>query len=247
MKNPGWTSLFYISLLLTIAVFIFSCIITMSDAQGALVFVMAIPVMLGLLLAARFAGGRLDIARSPSTNLRQVPIYFLAFLILFFVTAMVPGLRGFNSAVMDLIKRPFELATGKSPYSYFRERKSFANLLRQKLQETNDSHVDFDQIQVTFAWDKVCIFAPYTNNEKAKAILNMDWNIEGRSPVAHSDSINCLVFIFQGKVNAVVDLDRSLVDFDHSSQCYDRSETHFPLTTDHHGKVVISLPPTKAK
>lgn len=143
---------------------------------------------------------------------------------------------------MALVGKTFELTTGKTPHAYFRDRKSFPNLLKQKLGESKDAQINFDLLNVTFAWDKVCIFGPYTNNDQAKKTLNMDCNIEERSTIAHSDAVNALVFLYQGKPNVVIDLSRALADFKNPNRCFDRSKTHFPFGRDQSGRVLILLP-----
>jgi hypothetical protein len=140
---------------------------------------------------------------------------------------------------MDIVGRVFTYATGKTPYVYFKDRASFPNKLTDALKENN--RIVLSNLDVTFAWDKVCIFGPYTNNEKAKTILQMDWNVEDRSEIHYSDSINALVFIYQGKVNNVVDLRRGIADFRSVDLCLSREQTAFDVELDGNGIKYLRL------
>lgn len=242
MKKTALYLLYSFSLLLTVVAFLFSCIVTMSDGQGALIFAVTIPVMGVLLFVAGFSGRELDKTKSPPTNLKKIPTILVIAIATFFVISMVPGLNRLSSSFMGFVGKTFEFATGKTPYTYFKERKSFPNLLKLKLDESRDGQINFDLLNVTFAWDKFCIFGPNTSNDQAKKVLNMDWNIEERSTIAHSDSINALVFLYQGKLNVVIDLARTLADFENPNRCFDRSQTHFLFRKDQSGRTFILLP-----
>jgi len=95
----------------------------------------------------------------------------------------------------------FEAASGKTPYAYFKERRSFGRLLEKQLEKSGINEIDFATIGATFARDSICIFGPYTKNEKAKSVLGSDWKIEEQSEIHFSDSVNARVFLFEGKVN----------------------------------------------
>lgn len=87
----------------------------------------------------------------------------------------------------------------------------------------------------------VCIFGPYTNNEKVKSVLNMNWNIEERSQIHVSDSVNALVFLYQGSVNQVVDLKRGITDFTDLDMCLSRNQANFKIRTDASGRRILTL------
>jgi hypothetical protein len=88
---------------------------------------------------------------------------------------------------------------------------------------------------------RVCIFGPYTNNEKAQSVLHMNWNIEERSEIHFSDSVNALVFLYQGSVNQVVDLKRGIADFKDLDICLSRNQANFELRTDANGLKILVL------
>jgi hypothetical protein len=99
--------------------------------------------------------------------------------------------------------------------------------------------VSFATLGVTFAWDRVCVFGPYTDRAKAASVLQLDWNIEERSQIAMSDSVNALVFLYQGKVNQVVDLKRGIADFKALDRCFAREHTTFRVEVDADGRKIL--------
>lgn len=225
--------------LITFLIFTASCVITASDGQGAFIFIFTIPMMAALLFGAALLARKSRAAHGSRFRLELIPKIFSVFLVFFFVSAFIPGVRIIPGAVMGLIAGAFTQATGKTPYVYFKERASFPNRLLEKLK--TEKVIVFSEVDVTFAWDKVCIFGPYTNNAKAQSILKLDWNIEERSQIQSSDSINALVFLYQGKVNQVVDLYRGTADFKELDLCLDRPQSNFNLETDAQGRKVLSL------
>jgi len=231
-----WVLTFLVALL-----FLASCVVTLSDAQGALVFVFSLPIMGGLLLIAWLLARKAEGYPGASRRLARVPRYFGYFLGAFLVTALIPGVQLLPAAFMGGVGAAFTQVVGATPYAFFKERASFPNKLKNALAE--NKRVAFSELGVTFAWDTVCVFGPYTNEQKAKEILKMDWNIEERSQIYHSDSINALVFLYQGKVNQVVDLSRGLADFQRVDLCLPRPQASFELELDADGRKVLRLKP----
>lgn len=193
--------------LVVVIVFIASCIITQSDAQGVLVFIFSIPILALCLVVANTIHGKMKRLRGYPLAIDQWPKWFSFFLVGFFVLSFIPGVQLLPQAFLLGVGQSFSLVMGKTPYEYFKERASFPRKLEVAL--SKETQVYLHELDVTFAWDQVCIFGPYTNNAKAREVMKMDWNIEERSEIAYSDSINALVFNYQNKVNHVVDLKRS--------------------------------------
>ena len=69
----------------------------------------------------------------------------------------------------------------------------------------------------------------------------MNWNIEERSEIHFSDSVNALVFLYQGSVNQVVDLKRGIADFKDLDICLPRNQANFELRTDANGLTILML------
>lgn len=124
---------------------------------------------------------------------------------------------------------------------FFKERASFPTKLSAQLKKENQKTIIFSDLDVTFAWDKVCILGPYTNKAKAKSVLNMNWNIEERSQIHVSDSVNALVFLYQGSVNQVIDLKRGIADFQDLDMCLNRNQANFEIRTDPNGLRILTL------
>ena len=229
--------LLFLSLILaTILIFIFSCVVTLSDGQGALIFIFSIPLMALFLIVSWFLAKQLDQVKS--FNLKKITLVISVLIASFFISAPLPVVNKIPSGFMFIVGELFTFTTGKTPYTYFKDRKSFTNLLTQELSLAKND-IELHNLSVTFAWDKLCIFGPYTNNQMAKELLKLDWNIEDRSKIHESDSINALVFLFEGKVNNVIDLNRSLADFENVDTCIDRNQTNYLITKDKNNRLVL--------
>lgn len=229
LKNLILILLAALSSLLALTLFLFSCIVTLSDGQGVFVFIFSLPIIGILLSLSWFLSARWTSSFPGRSVFIFLPRGIFGGILVFFVLMMVPGLNLIPSGFLSFVGKSFESVTGKSPYVYFRERKSFPVLLENKLNQEPIQTLNLSDLDVTYAWDEICIFGPYTNNEKAKSVLKLEWNIEDFSDIASSDSVNALVFLYQGKVNKVVDLKRSLVDFDDLDRCSLREKTQFEI------------------
>jgi hypothetical protein len=231
--NIGIRLLVGLLTLTAVIIFLASCVIALSDGQGAIVFILSIPVMSGLLFLAGLLCRKITVKQNSFFRLEYIPKCFFGFLVLFFVFLFIPGLQKLPVSFLECVGKTFAQATGKTPYAFFKDRASFANKLSKAIKRSNG--INFSDFDVTFAWDKVCILSPYTNNEKANQVLKMEFNIEERSQIHQSDSINALVFLFQGDVNQVVDLKRSIADFKVLDVCYARESARFIAEVDANG------------
>ncbi len=227
--------------LLTLLIFLASCVITLTDGQGALVFVFSIPAMSILLFCALMFSRKIRADNHSTWRMDYFPKIVSAFLIAFFISLFIPGLKTLPDTFMNLVETTFTYATGRTPYAFFKERASFPTKLSAQLQKENQKTIPFSDLDVTFAWDTVCIFGPYTNNAKAKSVLNMNWDIEEHSEIHVSDSVNALIFLYQGSVNQVVDLKRGITDFKDLDMCLSRNQANFELRTDANGLRILML------
>ena len=226
MNNIFRASVFLLTTL-AITIFVGSCVITLSDGQGALIFIFSIPAMVLLLLLAVFLSRKIKPKAKSVVRMDYFPKIVACLIALFFIFSFIPGLRNAPDRFMEYVGIGFKLATGKTPYAFFKDRSSFQNKLALALK--SQKKINFSDLDLTFAWDKVCIFGPYANNEKVKSVLKMNWNIEERSQIYYSDSINALVFLYQGSVNQVVDLRRGIADFKDLDFCLSREQANFDL------------------
>jgi hypothetical protein len=83
--------------------------------------------------------------------------------------------------------------------------------------------------QTPYAWDKLCIFGPYTPDEKVDSVTG----VQGAAGQAHgiraNDGINVLMFISQGGLAASVAHPRDQGDFGPEvvGKCYSKQQARF--------------------
>lgn len=75
-------------------------------------------------------------------------------------------------------------------------------------------------------WDRVCFLGPYSTNQTASQTLGFAWDLDARSDLKMSDSINVLVFAKAKTVTAYTEYPRSS-DFSHlTGKCLARQQAH---------------------
>ncbi|MBX3348052.1 MAG: hypothetical protein KF747_04840, partial [Nitrospira sp.] len=89
--------------LLTLIIFLASCVITLTDGQGALVFVASIPAMSILLFCALMFSRKVQAINPSMWRIDYFPKIVSAFLIAFFISLLVPGLRKLPDTFMNLV------------------------------------------------------------------------------------------------------------------------------------------------
>lgn len=99
--------------------------------------------------------------------------------------------------------------------------------LETQIKKNNWERVDLSQVGGS-AWQRVCIFQPYSNNDLAKQTLGFEWDLEQKTSISSSDSMNLLVFVEGKEVITYVEHPRNLGDFEGlSGQCFDREDAKF--------------------
>lgn len=99
----------------------------------------------------------------------------------------------------------------------------------QVLSIPTDGDLYFSQ-SVSGDWDQLCIFEPYSDNQKAAALLGFDWDLESNSNISTFDDITLLVFASSTAVIFFEDVKRN-VDFSSlAGQCYDKLSTNFNVS-----------------
>jgi hypothetical protein len=168
------------------------------------------------------------------------------FIGLFVALSPIPALNAVPGAVLSGVGKTFEYFTGKSPYAFMKERNNLENSLRRHLEKFPTPNLNLGQLPVTFAWDRVCFFPPYTNGAEAKKVLGLDWNLEEYSQIKFSDSVNALVFLYEGRVNKTADLPRRLAEFGAlGGHCFARREAIFTGTRNAEGRLVFQPAPSE--
>lgn len=222
----------FLTVLLTltaIGIFLFSCIVTVADGQGALIFVFTVPAILILLGIAIFFTEKIN-HKFYQKMIYLFPRTTIFFIVAFFASTLIPILNPISDKFIDTLSKTFVIFIGKTPHIFFKERASFQNKLTKAI--ANKDTIHFSELDLSFAWDKVCIFEPYITNEKVNLILGFNWNIENYSKINQSDSIVALVFLYQGKVNQVVDFNRNIADFKNLNLCLNRNQSQFNIQAE---------------
>lgn len=230
MRAVVFSVLAVIMLLAAIAVFLFSCWATASDAQGAIVFLFLGPVILVLLGLALVLG--LQVRNSSAAFGNGVcgfSIAGFAFFMAFVVSAFVPGLRAFPDGVAGGVAAAYEWITGESPYETVRKGHDVPAMISAELARTRGAKLDLGSLPTSKPWDRVCVFGPYTDNAAAAPVLGLQgWDIEMYSKIASSDAIATLVFIDGERVSYVVEQPRGEADLAKlSRRCFARDAAVF--------------------
>jgi len=90
------------------------------------------------------------------------------------------------------------------------------------------------------SWERVCVLAPYTNNERAEQIIGFKWNAEGKTAITSSDGINVLVFVKDHEVIAYTEHHRNKGDFSKlEPQCLARGQATLVRQPDSGGKIFL--------
>lgn len=225
-KLLSFLSLFLI--LISVAIFLGSCWVTATDGQGALVFIVTLPLsallfLFALLLTRHQAEGVLRSA------LRFLSWAGMAFLVLFFASVFVPPLRVLPDSLIGMVSKAFQAYTGMTPYAFVRVKHDVKRMLTAELARTGGKEIDLSRLETGYEWDKACVFGPYTDHHAATKALGFgDWNIETYSQIKTSDSIDAFVFVNSGThhVPYVADIPRSAGDFAGlSGRCFGKGET----------------------
>ena len=84
-----------------------------------------------------------------------------------------------------------------------------------------------------FTWDKVCIFGPYTTDDKVDSLTGIQGAASHAHGIRSSDSINVLMFVKSAGIAASVALGRNQGDFGPEvvGKCYPREQAIFSIRT----------------
>ncbi|MEO8006171.1 MAG: hypothetical protein ABI771_14755 [Betaproteobacteria bacterium] len=214
-------------------VFVYCCFAAASDAQGAVLFVLGGPIVLGALLAALFAARRLqrDIPVMGAV-LKWISAAGLAFVVLFFVCAFARPLRPFPNAIIGVVARAYQSITGETPYMAAHRKQDMLSMMRNDLAQRQGRELDLAHLPTSRDWGHVCIFGPRTDNATASAVLGMkNWDIETYSKIATSEAISTLVFVAGRHVEYVVEVPNDEGSFAKlGKQCFPREKAVFLRT-----------------
>ena len=186
-----------LALIAAIVVFAYCCFAAASDAQGAVIFVLGGPIVLGAFIVALLAARRLQ-RDTPMIGavIKWIAAAGLAFVVLFFVCAFARPLRPFPNAVIGGVAAAYESLTGETPYMAAHRKQDILSMIRNHLAQRQGRELDLAHLPTGRDWGHVCIFGPHTDNATASAVLGLkNWDIETYSKIAASDAISTLVFV----------------------------------------------------
>ncbi len=142
-----------LALAAAVALFVFSAVATMSDAQGAFVFVVTLPAMIACLsFAAWLSRG--------TRALFRATVVVSSLLALFFVSAFVPGLHFYSDALMQAVEAGYKAAYGVTPYAAHHQRvppTDIANMIRNALEEEQGKALNLRGLPLSAPWVKLCL------------------------------------------------------------------------------------------
>lgn len=88
----------------------------------------------------------------------------------------------------------------------------------------NNNWERIDLAKVGGSWQRVCVFGPYSENNKAEQTLDLKWDLENKTSISSSDGVSVLAFVEGKNVVSYVEHPRNLGDFAKlSGQCFDRA------------------------
>lgn len=233
-RNPFLTgAIAILALIAAKVVFLYCCFAAASDAQGAVIFVLGGPIVLGVLFVALFCARRLqrDIP-ALGAILKWISAAGLAFVVLFFVCAFAGPLRAFPNAVIGTVAAAYTAMTGETPYAAAHAKQDVLSMMRNDLARRQGRELDLAHLPTSRDWDRVCIFGPHTDNATASAVLGLkNWDIETYSKIATSDAISTLVFVAGRHVEYVVEFPNDEGSFAKlGRQCFPREKATFLRT-----------------
>ncbi|MBX3032887.1 MAG: hypothetical protein KF865_03110 [Bdellovibrionaceae bacterium] len=209
--------------IIAVLAFVFAGFVTSTDAQGALVYVFAVPICFGMLALGVFLS-------SPKSVCRKVHFGFGIFLILFLVAAFVPPFRFFPAKIVSGIAGTFEHFTGMTPFAWVRANGKEAKAIRASLGKVTDK-IEASDFAAVLNWEEICILGPYSTEADAAELLGYTSATLANSQVSSSDSVSALIFLSNSGTLIVVDVPRNVIDFSPMSRrCVERSE--FPIAVD---------------
>lgn len=104
-----------------------------------------------------------------------------------------------------------------------------ADAIRRDYVASGKTIIDLPK-SVPSAWQRVCVFKPYTIPADVSRALGFAWDVEAHSAIQTNERINLLVFINGWDVVAAVDYPRADGDLIRlPSTCYRRADAKFTL------------------
>lgn len=134
-----------------VALFVFSAVITLSDPQGGLVFVVTLPAMLVCVSLAAW------LSRGTRARFRTT-VAVSSLLALFFVSAFVPGLHFYSDALMQAVEAGYKTTYGVTPYAaHHIQPTDIAPMIKNALKAEQGNALDLRSLPLSAPWTKLCL------------------------------------------------------------------------------------------
>jgi len=89
-----------------------------------------------------------------------------------------------------------------------------------------NGHVDLAQ-QVAGEWDNVCVLTPYTTDAQAAKLTGLDIKDISGTGIMSSDSINVLVFLKDGELDRLYQVNREAVEINLTEPwCFTKEQSY---------------------
>lgn len=212
------------AIVITLAAFLFSCMIIPTDAQGAFIFIFTLPVMVLSSIIGYFVAKK--------NNLDVLKVLNSAAIILvglFFVSAFVPGLHFFSDGIINGSTKAFTAFMGETPKKYFSRRNNMYQLIQDELDKTQRQKIDFTKIDSRYDWNRLCFF---DNNSKQAAVdssVGQSFDLKMYNPYKDDPTHRqVLIFIENKSTSYYTWYKPSELDFTkYIGQCIERSKAVF--------------------
>lgn len=221
-------SLCTLLLLAEVGLFLFSCLVLPTDAQGVFIFIFTLPIMFLLWAAVALLCGHRG-ERTPARRILRINHAFMIFVGLFFVSAPIPGLQLIPMKTVEWSSTVFQQLAGTNFKTWYRSHFSNEYRLEQELVKSGGQASNLRDT-FKFDWDEVCVFTPYTSDDEASTVLGSPLKLSAKSTIANDDSFNAVVLFKNKSPVEVFHLSRARFEFsEKSSRCYGRAEAIIPL------------------
>ena len=192
-------------ILVTLVIFFWSIIVAASDAQGGIVYIVSMPVMLGLL----WLGNKWSIrkkSRAGQIACKAMKVFYIGFIVFVFI----PGLNEISFSIMNFTNKTFEKVTGVTPYKYFRQQNDIYGQVYDDA-KTPDV-IDMTTYKTSRDWDRVCFFGPETSDEEVQKIVGEAFKVSNFEGI--SDRIvTAVMFVDKDELSYPIAVSHKVADF----------------------------------
>ncbi len=222
-----------ILVILNAILFFGSCVIMTTDAQGAFVFILSIPLILLDLAATYYLAKKLGPTSGHGKSLWRAFQAHAIFGAFFMISLFVPVLQVFPLVVVGITSKAFEFVVGKTPYQWAKDRNDAGAMVQRELEKSKGQRLDLRKLPTPYDWNTACFLPPYTDQKQGSKIMGFDWPEIYYHRISTSDGITLLVLHQDKSVSYYIELKRPAADFAKiEPKCFPREKAVFELGND---------------